>query len=47
MRFHRDLHVADAVLLYDNGSTIYTVETLLQEMNQVSGYSSICVVSWP
>ena len=47
MRFHRDLHTADAVLLYDNGSTIYTVEALLEEMNRVSGYASICVVSWP
>jgi hypothetical protein len=47
MRFHRDLHGADAVLLFDNGSTIYTAEALLEKMNQVSGYSSVCVVSWP
>ena len=47
MRFHRDLHAADAVLLYDNGSTIYTAEALLEKMKQVSGYSSIYVVSWP
>ena len=47
MRFHRDLHAADAVLLYDNASTIYTADALLEKMNQVSGYSSICVVSWP
>jgi hypothetical protein len=47
MRFHRDLHAADAVLLYDNGSTAYTAEALLDKMNRVSGYSSIYIVSWP
>ena len=47
MRFHRDLHGADAVLLYDNDSTAYTAEMLLEKMNHVSGFSAIYVVSWP
>lgn len=47
MRFHRDLHAADAVLLYDNASTAYTAEELLDKMNQVCGFSAICIVSWP
>jgi hypothetical protein len=47
MRFHRDLHGADGVLLYDNASTAYTAEALLEKMKQVSGFSSVYVVSWP
>jgi Glycosyltransferase family 92 len=47
MRFHRDLQSADTVLLYDNDSTAYTVESLLAAMNQVSGFDVICVVKWP
>ena len=47
MRFHRDLQNADAVLLYDNGSTAYKVDSLLAAMKQVSGFSAIAVVAWP
>lgn len=47
MRFHRDLHHADAVLLYDNGSTTYTTASLLEAMSQVSGFKAISVVEWP
>ncbi len=47
MRFHRDLHHADAVLLYDNGSTTYTPAALLEAMKQVSGFSVVSVVHWP
>jgi hypothetical protein len=47
MRFHRDLQSADAVLLYDNGSTAYTVRSLFEAMMQVSGFKAICVVEWP
>jgi hypothetical protein len=47
MRFHRDMQSADAVLLYDNGSTAYDVSSLLDQMRQVSGFQAICVVHWP
>ena len=47
MRFHRDLQQADAVLLYDNGSTAYTTQSLLQAMQQVAGFSTIVVMEWP
>ena len=47
MRFHRDVHSADAVLLYDNGSTSYTVEALLEAMRKVRGFKAISVVEWP
>ncbi len=47
MRFHRDLQKADAVLLYDNGSTAYDLKLLLEAMQQVSGFSTVAVVAWP
>ena len=47
MRFYRDVHGADGVLLYDNGSTSQPVEPLLGAMRRVRGFKSVCVVSWP
>ena len=47
MRFHRDVQAADAVLLYDNDSTAYSLNALLEQMKQVSGFQVICVVAWP
>jgi hypothetical protein len=47
MRFHRDMQGADAVLLYDNASTTYTANSLLQAMQQVSGFKVVSVVEWP
>lgn len=47
MRFHRDMQGANAVLLYDNASTAYSVSALHEQMQQVSGFEAICVVPWP
>jgi hypothetical protein len=47
MRFHRDLQTADAVLLYDNSSTTYTAQALLEAMSRVSGFKVIGVIEWP
>ncbi len=47
MRFHRDLHQADAVLLYDNASDAYTTTALFEAMKQVSGFDVISIVQWP
>jgi hypothetical protein len=47
MRFHRDLQGADAVLLYDNGSTAYRLPALLEAMSKVAGFARITVVAWP
>jgi hypothetical protein len=47
MRFHRDLHQANAVLLYDNASDAYTTPALLKAMKQVAGYDAVVVVQWP
>jgi hypothetical protein len=47
MRFHRDVQGADAVLLYDNGSTRYAQADLLREMRKVGGFAETLVVDWP
>lgn len=47
LRFARDIHGADAVLVYDNGSTAYAPETLLKAIADVTGIAVGRVVSWP
>jgi hypothetical protein len=47
VRFHRDVHGADAVLFYDNGSTIYTPDELRRALCTLTGIASVHVVSWP
>ncbi|MFM2423044.1 MAG: hypothetical protein RL291_1574 [Pseudomonadota bacterium] len=46
VRFHRDCHGADAVLVYDNGSTRYTRQDLATALKTVAGVAS-AVVDWP
>jgi hypothetical protein len=47
MRYNRDVHGANAILIYDNQSTRYSVEELLDAVGTVSGFDRICVVAWP
>ena len=47
VRFSRDIHGADAVLIYDNGSTRYTPEELAAALAAVSGIAAVRVVDWP
>ena len=47
VRYNRDIHGADAVLLYDNQSTNYSPEELLQAVSQISGIERVCIVVWP
>jgi len=47
LRYNRDIHGANAVLLYDNSSTTYSAEVLLSALVEVSGFDPICVVPWP
>jgi hypothetical protein len=47
VRYHRDVHGADAVLLYDNLSTRYTAEELSDRLHALSGMNAVQVVSWP
>lgn len=45
--FHRDIHGATAVLLYDNASTLYSQQDLLDAIASLDGIEVAIVVSWP
>jgi hypothetical protein len=47
VRFNRDIHGADAVLIYDNDSTRYTTGELLDAVRSVGGIAEAAVVHWP
>jgi hypothetical protein len=45
--FHARLHGVDAVLMYDNGSTLYGPDDLLGRLKAVPGIAAAAVVVWP
>jgi hypothetical protein len=47
IRYHRDIHSADAVLIYDNNSTDYATHDLRDALCEVTGIDRLCVVNWP
>lgn len=47
VRYHRDVHGADAVLIYDNQSTDYSAAELLDSLAGISRIVRICVAAWP
>jgi hypothetical protein len=47
VRFNRDIHGANAVLIYDNGSSVYDSATLSSALASVSGLLCSVVVEWP
>jgi hypothetical protein len=47
VRFNRDVHGADAVLIYDNGSTAYDSATLSAALASVAGLRCSVVMEWP
>lgn len=47
VRFNRDVHGADAVLIYDNGSTAYDTATLSAALRSISGLRCSVVMEWP
>ena len=47
VRYNRDVHGADAVLIYDNQSTDYSSPELLAALSGLSGIERICVAEWP
>ena len=47
IRFNRDIHGADAVLIYDNDSSRYTAAELLAAVRSVGGIAAAAVVHWP
>jgi hypothetical protein len=47
VRFNRDVHGADAVLIYDNESRRYTTGELLDAVRSIGGIAAAAVVRWP
>jgi hypothetical protein len=47
VRFNRDVHGADAVLIYDNGSTSYDGAALSEALQSMAGLACAIVVEWP
>jgi hypothetical protein len=47
VKFNRDIHGANAVLIYDNGSSAYDTATLSSALSSVSGLRCSVVVEWP
>src|SRR5205085_1357105 len=46
VQFNVRVHGADALLLYDNGSTIYETAALVEQLAGIPGLASCLVVSW-
>jgi hypothetical protein len=47
VRFNRDMHGADAVLIYDNASSRYTTGELLDALRSIKGIAEAAIVHWP
>lgn len=45
--FGRDHHGADAVLIYDNNSTLYSSKELLDTIKNIKGIKAARVIDWP
>jgi hypothetical protein len=46
-RYYRDVHGADAVVVYDNSSSSYGDDDILAALRAVEGLCRIVVVAWP
>lgn len=46
-RYNRDIHGADAILVYDNGSTAYSRDELHDRLARLAGFDTVAVVDWP
>lgn len=46
-RYYRDIHGANAILIYDNASTEYSEVQLARALSRIDGIERVCVVSWP
>lgn len=45
-RFHQRLHGTDTIVLYDNGSTDYAVEAVVETLRAVPGLAHVAVPVW-
>jgi hypothetical protein len=46
-RFHQTMHEADAVIIFDNGSSIYSPEDVAKNLAQIRGIKRVLVVPVP
>jgi hypothetical protein len=46
VKFYRDVHGAEAVLIYDNGSTRYSLDVLEERLAAIEGLKRVKIVSW-
>jgi hypothetical protein len=46
-RFHQRLHGTDTVILYDNGSTAYSVGEIVATLRAIPGLAHVAVPVWP
>lgn len=44
--FYANVHKTDAILIYDNGSDAYPLETLYQELTKIQGLKTVVIVKW-
>jgi hypothetical protein len=47
LQIHVELHGTEAVLIYDNGSTMYSAQELLDTIGSIPGLKVAVVVKWP
>jgi hypothetical protein len=47
VRYYRDVHGAEGVLIYDNASTAYSATELATALGEVRGLKTVVVVEWP
>lgn len=47
MRFYRDVHGADGMILFENNSKTYSSQQLKSAVSEVEGFKSVAIVRWP
>ncbi|MDR1614140.1 MAG: glycosyltransferase family 92 protein [Campylobacteraceae bacterium] len=47
VEFYVKIHGVNAVLLYDNASTLYTAENIINKLNGINGLDIVIIVLWP
>lgn len=44
--FYNRIHQVDTVIIYDNGSSAYTVQEIADTVSAVEGIKNICIIQW-
>ncbi|WP_196259824.1 hypothetical protein [Pelagibacterium limicola] len=46
-RWYAAMHGTNAIVIFDNGSTVYDTQALEDLISEIDGIDLVCVVSWP